>query len=220
MDKPQRRSSGSSSSPSPFRRRRRIICVTLVVAVLLFCFNVPWQLPSALTDAGVVPTGISRANVVSLVTPKSNEIYGLLHFVVNRDEVLLSSPTELDPAKPIAMNVYGNEKEDWKKNEEVLNKEYPVVVFSKARVLPALNPLTADILARFRHTARQFFDSRGTRSITLMHACRYSRKAKELLTTYDLSPKPKFIQVDLRGMFRPLQRNWDSHIPSRRHRLD
>jgi hypothetical protein len=109
---------------------------------LLFCFNVPWQLPSALTDAGVVPTGLSRANIVSLVTPKSNEIYGLLHFVVDRDnEVLLSSPTELDPAKPISMSVYGNKKEDWKKNEEALNKENPVVVFSKARVLPALLPL-------------------------------------------------------------------------------
>jgi len=121
-----------SPTPSPFRLRRRLIFFSVLIITIIFFFGAPWELSSALEQAGVVSTGLSRANIVSLVRPKKvDEIYGLLHFVTRNDQILLSDPTELDPSKPIDLGVYGGEKEDWKKNMEALNEEFPVIVFSK-----------------------------------------------------------------------------------------
>jgi hypothetical protein len=140
MDRPRKRSPGPQVPHSPFRRRR-IIFFSLLIITIIFFFGAPWELSSALKEAGVVPTGLSRANIVSLVKPnKVDEIYGLLHFVTRNDQILLSTPTELDPSKPIDLGVYGSAKEDWKKNVEVLNEEFPVIVFSKARPFLELQP--------------------------------------------------------------------------------
>jgi hypothetical protein len=142
MDRPRKRSPGPLAQVphSPFRRRR-IIFFSLLIITIIFFFGAPWELSSALKEAGVVPTGLSRANIVSLVKPnKVDEIYGLLHFVTRNDQILLSTPTELDPSKPFDLGVYGSAKEDWKKNVEVLNEEFPVIVFSKARPFLELQP--------------------------------------------------------------------------------
>jgi hypothetical protein len=134
------------SRPSPpaslFRRRRRLACLVVFVITLLVIFGVPWELPSELQDSAVVPTGLSRANIVPLAKQPSHqagvvdEIYGLLHFVTRNDQFLLSTSEALDPGKPIDLKVYSNGKEDWSKNVKKLNEEYPIIVFSKVRPEP------------------------------------------------------------------------------------
>jgi len=209
MDRTQKRSPGAQASHSPFRRRR-IIFFSLLIITIIFFFGAPWELSSALKEAGVVPTGLSRANIASLV--KSNrvdEIYGLLHFVTRNDQILLSTPTELDPSKPIDLGVYGGAKEDWKKNVEVLNEEYPVIIFSKARpffkLQACMSLLLISAVRLSRHTARPYLSGSFSRAKTAhLSSIRYSRSAKELLATYDLMPVPKIVEVDIRGMLRKI----------------
>jgi hypothetical protein len=140
MDHPQKRSTVLQAASSPYRRRRIFAFTLFIVAmVFLFQFGAPWEMSTTLKDAGIKPTGLSRANIAALVKPKVDEIYGLLHFVTRTDKILSSTSVKLDPSKPIGLDVYGSETEDWKKNVEILNTEFPVVVFSKARTFPSIS---------------------------------------------------------------------------------
>lgn len=128
-------------SARPPLRRRRFIFFAILLVTALFVFGVPWELPPSLKD-GNLQSALSRANIANLVQSKLgassdakvNEIYGLLHLVTSgaENEHILSQ-ADLDPTKPISLKVYaaGNTTIDWVKEVEILNEEYPIVVFSK-----------------------------------------------------------------------------------------
>ncbi|KAJ7467149.1 thioredoxin-like protein [Mycena latifolia] len=169
MDSPKKRMLPVSGS-SPIRRRRFIVVVIALVGFIYF-FGSPFQLPAALKD---VSGGISRANIVQLVKPKSknsvkvDEIFGLLHLVTgdSEHEHILGHTESFDPTTPVDMALYAagdkdSDEMDWNERVQVLNERYPLVVFSKSY-------------------------------------CPFSKRAKELLATYNLSPPPKIIEVDLR----------------------
>lgn len=82
----------------------------------------------------------SRAKLAAAFSSRKqssvDEVYGLLHLVTaESDEYqhVLTNNVELDPTKRISLNDYapGNEDLDWTAEMERLNKEFPVVVFSK-----------------------------------------------------------------------------------------
>ncbi|KAJ7141227.1 thioredoxin-like protein [Mycena epipterygia] len=156
-----------SPGSSPIRRRRLMV-VVIALVVFIYFFGSPFQLPAALKDV----TGISRANIVQLVKPKSkaivkvDEMFGLLNLVTgdSEHEHILGHTESFDPTKPVDMALYaaGKDDLDWNERVQDLNERYPLVVFSKSY-------------------------------------CPYSKRAKDLLATYDLSPPPKVIEVDLRG---------------------
>ncbi|KAJ6594477.1 thioredoxin-like protein [Mycena capillaripes] len=164
MDSKKRMSPPSGSSPI---RRRRFILLVIGIVGFIYFFGSPFRLPAALKDV----SGISRANIVQLVKPRSKtpakvgEIFGLLHLVTgdSEHEHILGHTESFDPTKPVDMALYAAGKEDLDWNERVreLNEHYPLVVFSKSY-------------------------------------CPYSKRAKDLLATYELSPPPKIIEVDLR----------------------
>ncbi|CAA7261837.1 unnamed protein product [Cyclocybe aegerita] len=120
----------------PVRRRRVLLCGVLALG-LLFFFFVPWELPPSLKDAGL--PGISRANVAQLMKTKGKkvevgEIYGLLHLVTgdHEQEHVLSNALQLDPTVPIELSVYAaGDAVDWAQEQALIDKEYPVIVFSK-----------------------------------------------------------------------------------------
>ena len=118
---------------SPFRRRR----FGLLIFILLgsFFYFVPWDLPPSLKT--IKTTGFSRANVAQLTKSKKvevGEIYGLLHLVTgdNEQEHVLND-AHLDPTVSVQMSVYaaGDTSIDWEKEREIIDKNYPIVVFSK-----------------------------------------------------------------------------------------
>ncbi|KAJ7287199.1 hypothetical protein C8J57DRAFT_1430862 [Mycena rebaudengoi] len=164
-----------ASGASPIRRRRFILVVVALLTFIYF-FGSPFRLPESLKDV----SGLSRANIAKLVTPKGksarakvDEIFGLLYLVTgdSEHEHILGQVEGFDPTKPVDMALYaaGTEDMDWEAAARGLNERYPLVVFSKAR---------CSLLQVIRKT--------------------YSKKAKSLLATYDLSPPPKIIEVDLR----------------------
>jgi len=117
----------------PIRRRRVILfIVTLLVGILFFVF-VPWELPPSLRGLGL--GGISRANVAQLIKSKRvGEIYGLLHLVTgdHEQEHVLGNAVQLDPTVPIELSVYAaGDTLDWTIERDTINKNYPIVVFSK-----------------------------------------------------------------------------------------
>ncbi|KAF9478785.1 thioredoxin-like protein [Pholiota conissans] len=118
----------------PIRRRRTTtFFLVLLVGTLFF---VPWELPSSFQDLDL--SGISRSNVVQLMKSKKEpvqEIYGLLHLVTedHEQEHVLSNAVHLDPTVPLDLSVYaaGDTTLDWQMEQDTINKEYPVIVFSK-----------------------------------------------------------------------------------------
>jgi hypothetical protein len=140
-------------------RRRRIIWIFIIAVTLLVVFGTPWELPPALKDTGIIPSGLSRANIVSFIKGAGfghhvDEIYGLLHFVTRNDQLFLTGPSLLDPSKPISLDTYASGKQDWERNVEALNEKFPIVLFSKACRFE-LDPLYSDnILDRL--IAREF----------------------------------------------------------------
>lgn len=125
-------------------RPRRVFAFFTILIGFLLIFGVPWSLPPSLRDAGI--SALSRANIAHLVKstsdptvppPKIDEIYGLLHLVTadTDEEYSLDSVTDLDPMQPINMTVYaaGDKKINWSTTVKRLDKNYPIVVFSKVR---------------------------------------------------------------------------------------
>ena len=117
----------------PIRRRRVLVFITLLVGILFFIL-VPWELPPSLRGIGL--DGISRANVAQLIKSRRvGEIYGLLHLVTgdHEQEHVLSNAVQLDPTVPIELVVYaaGDTTLDWTMERDTINKNYPIVVFSK-----------------------------------------------------------------------------------------
>ena len=124
---------------SPFRRRRFGLLIFLLLGFFFFYF-VPWELPPSLKTAGF--SSFSRANIAQLAKSKKvevGEIYGLLHLVTgdNEQEHVLSN-VHLDPTVSVEMSVYaaGDTSIDWEKERETIDKNYPIVVFSKVCCFP------------------------------------------------------------------------------------
>lgn len=123
---------------SPLRRRRFGLLVFIVLGFFFF-YLVPWELPPSLQSTGF--SSFSRANAAQLAKSKKvevGEIYGLLHLVTgdNEQEHVLSN-VHLDPTVSVEMSVYaaGEPNLDWEKERELIDKNYPVVVFSKVWLL-------------------------------------------------------------------------------------
>ncbi|TFK25225.1 thioredoxin-like protein [Coprinopsis marcescibilis] len=121
-------------SLGPLRRSRTAV-LGVIIFVLVLVFYVPWELPSSVKDRRI--PGLSRANVAQLARDskvKVDELYGLLRVVTSQDtgNTLTENP-ELDPSSPINWDVYaaGDSSVNWRKEVARLNKEYPVIVFSK-----------------------------------------------------------------------------------------
>lgn len=130
----------SAPLASPPIRRRRFIVVVIALVGFIYFFGSPFRLPEALKD---VP-GLSRANIVQFVKPKSktsakvDEIFGLLHLVTgdSEHEHILGHTESFDPTKPIDMSLYaaGKDDVDWNKRAQEINEQYPLVVFSKVSI--------------------------------------------------------------------------------------
>lgn len=151
-----------------FLRRRRVL-YPLIALTLFFVFIFSphdlFSLPSGVKD---LSGSLSPASISQFVHNRADEIHGLLYFVVNKPDKMLSLESPellgLDPAKPIDLKVYESgdlAKPNWAKRVKELDAQTPLVVFSKTY-------------------------------------CPYSKRAKELLASYDLFPPPKVIEVDLR----------------------
>ncbi|THH09553.1 hypothetical protein EW146_g8654 [Bondarzewia mesenterica] len=165
---PPKYTAGAMDPTRPFLRRRRVLYPLLAAGLFFFFFfsssHDLFALPPALSDLGP----LSRASITQLIRSRADEIHGLLYFVVNKPDKMLSLESHellgLDPAKPIDLKVYESgdlAKPDWRKRVKDLDAQTPLVVFSKTY-------------------------------------CQFSKRAKELLATYDLVPPPKIIEVDLR----------------------
>ncbi|KAJ4483724.1 hypothetical protein J3R30DRAFT_3402362 [Lentinula aciculospora] len=114
--------------------------------------------------------------------PPVDEIYGVISLVTRENDKSqrVLSAKNIDLGQPIDLNVYGTKRGmKWEKELQRLNEEFPVVVFSKVRYDKEL-------------------ESHPRGLITVQTYCPYSRKAKQLLQAYQLSPPPKIIEVDLR----------------------
>jgi hypothetical protein len=155
MDRSARKRTNSSSSiSSPTSslttiRRRRLVAWIVVVLLVIFCFGVPWELPTTLKDIDVF--SINRGNIAQLGKPKVDEIFGLLHLVTGDEEHehVLSHSVDLNPTKPINMNVYADGLTvDWNKVKQDLNKQFPIVVFSK---VPSISRFYYGVTDPFMH---------------------------------------------------------------------
>jgi len=119
---------------SAIRRRRGLLCALLLL-VVGFVYFVPWDIPTMQRG------NLTRANFLSLVKNKKvdvGEIYGLLHLVTgdaNQDDVL-NNP-QLDPTSPLKLSFYAPQlsESDWAREKVSIDKQHPVVVFSKVRIL-------------------------------------------------------------------------------------
>ena len=195
--------SDSRRTCSSFRRRRVLLFPALLLTFFIL-FSRPWSLPP-LSLSGI-SSSISRASIVSLVQgPPVKEIYGLLHFVTSDDERMLSHSVEVDPDAPIDLTVYlGGDQPHWSSHMKRLEEEYPLIVFSKVCVLQSVGSRGSHAaVSAPSHIARAFSSIVicGVASCHLFFSThRYSSKAKKLLETYNLTPPPKIIEVDLRGM--------------------
>ena len=121
---------------SPFRRRRLGLLFIISIGLFFFFYFVPFELPPSLSKEGF--SSFSRANVAQLLKSKKKvevgEIYGLLHLVTgdNEQEHVLSN-VQLDPTVSVEMSVYaaGDSSINWEKERDIINEQYPIVVFSK-----------------------------------------------------------------------------------------
>ncbi|KAG7446615.1 thioredoxin-like protein [Guyanagaster necrorhizus] len=129
-----------STGASPIRRRRLIIFLAILTAFVLY-FRSSLSLPESLKDVG--DSVLSRASVAKLALTKQrkrpvDEIYGLIHLVtgdVEHEHILSHSMTMLDPTKPLDMRIYAADEGDdvdWEVERKMLDKRFPVVVFSKS----------------------------------------------------------------------------------------
>jgi len=126
----------ATSSPS-FRRRRTIWFFVFVLTALCFFLYKSDLLPGA----SFIPS--YPLSFGGFKAPPVSEIHGLQHFVINSQDSLSHSiliaahhdegGLKLNPKEEIDLSVYSsfNSDEDWEKHVKVLEKQYPVVVFSK-----------------------------------------------------------------------------------------
>ena len=126
------------SSMSLLRRSIRLFIFICVIFGLSWTFCLSWELPEFRKDPAILTS--SRAKLVAAFRSRKQsnvaEIYGLLHLVTaDSDEYqhMLTNNVGLDPTEPISLNDYtiGNEDLNWTAEMERLDKEFPLVVFSK-----------------------------------------------------------------------------------------
>lgn len=136
------------------RTPARLFLLVCVLLALAWSFGLSWELPGSWKDTGILSS--SRARIAEALNAKKqakvDEIYGLLYLVTaDSDEYqhVLADQVELDPSKPISLDVYaaGNNIPDWNAEVESLNSKYPVIVFSKVRLQFGIEriPSIADI---------------------------------------------------------------------------
>lgn len=124
---------------SPLRRTSvRLIILVCALLGLSWTFGLSWELPESWKDSGILTS--SRARIAAALSAKKqsnvDEIYGLLHLVTaESDEYqhVLTTNVELDPTKTLSLDDYaaGNKGLDWVAEVKRLDKEHPIVVFSK-----------------------------------------------------------------------------------------
>jgi len=150
-------------------RRRRFIFFTLLVVVAIFTFGVPWEVPPSLKD-GNFQSALSRASIAKLLQSK------------------LKSGPKVDEIYGLLHLVTGDTE-----NEHVL---------SQTVELDPTKPISLAIYATGNSIDwSSEVDELNEKYPVVVFSksfCPFSRRAKELLSTYDIHPPPKVIEVDLR----------------------
>ncbi|KAJ7782386.1 thioredoxin-like protein [Mycena maculata] len=149
-------------------RRRRLIVVVIALVGFIYFFGSPLQLPTVLKDS--VGT-VSRANIAYLV--KSNG----------------KGKAPVDEIFGLLHLVTGDSE-----HEHILGHT------------ESFDPTKPVDMALYAAGKEEFDWNKRVRDLNERHPlvvfsksyCPYSKRAKALLATYDLSPPPKIIEVDLR----------------------
>jgi len=104
----------------------------------MWTFGLSWELPEFRKESAIFTSSRAKLTAAFRSRKQSNvaEIYGLLHLVTAESDDyqhVLTNNVELDPTKRINLNDYttGNEDLNWTAEMERLDKEFPIVVFSK-----------------------------------------------------------------------------------------
>lgn len=126
------------SSMSLLRRSIRLLIFICVIFGLSWTFGLSWELSEFRKDPAILTSSRAKLAAAFRSRKQSNvaEIYGLLHLVTaDSDEYqhMLTNNVGPDPTEPISLNGYttGNEDLNWTAEVERLDKEFPLVVFSK-----------------------------------------------------------------------------------------
>ncbi|VDB95931.1 unnamed protein product [Peniophora sp. CBMAI 1063] len=149
--------------------RRRIILLPVLLLVAVLVYLFP---PTQLSSLYSFDDWAPLGSP-SAQARRAQEIHGLLYFVINRADKILVPLSDLDapidPTKPIELRVYGEDGG----LESASQKDW----MQRANALDRETPLV----------------------IFSKSYCPFSRRAKALLASYDLSPPPTIIEVDQRG---------------------
>ncbi|RDB24795.1 Glutaredoxin [Hypsizygus marmoreus] len=164
------------SSPAPPSRtpirRRRFLLVTAVLVGLLFVFGVPWELPPSLRDASF--STLSRANFAQLAKSKPTPL------PVPKVEEIFG-----------LLHVVTGDAEEARFLSEAVDSD------AAAQPINMTTYAGGDAKIDWRKTV-----ARLTKKYPIVvfskSYCPYSRRAKQLLETYNIHPAPKVIEVDLR----------------------
>ncbi|KAJ7502376.1 thioredoxin-like protein [Mycena galericulata] len=158
-----------ASGSTPIRRRRFIVVIVALVGFIYF-FGSPFHLPEALKE---VSGTVSRANIA--------------HFVKSNSK----TPVKVDEIFGLLHLVTGDsEHEHILGHTESFDPTKPV---DMAVYAAGSGKDDVDWNQRVRELNEQYPLVVFSKSY-----CPYSKRAKALLATYDLSPPPKIIEVDLR----------------------
>ncbi|KAI0075106.1 thioredoxin-like protein [Panus rudis PR-1116 ss-1] len=169
---------------SPYRRRRVIWSIIILTTVFLFYVGThpdygSFSLPSSWKDIGLSPSN-SRASKVGSATTEDTErrirvqeIHGLLHFVTAYpDRRLDESDGSIDVLGMGLVKVDPSEKVD----------------------LRVFAPEGDDNWTKHLQTLRE----KHPLVVFSKSYCPYSRRAKNLLASYEISPRPTIVELDLR----------------------
>lgn len=192
-------------SSMSYRRRLLFGFLTfLSVCLYLFVFSHPDNHDSSITKFVGDQFGLMSSKNP---TPSVDEIYGLISLVTRESEnsQRVLTAKSVDITNPVDINVYAAKRGmNWKKELQRLNEDFPVVVFSKVSDIGVDNnsfvSLPLRLTARMYSTLERLDEPRVLLTLFTLDLDRYSRKAKQLLQAYELSPPPKIIEVDLRGV--------------------
>jgi hypothetical protein len=108
----------------------RLIILVCVLLALSWTFGLSWELPESWKDTDILSTFSAKKH------SDVDEIYGLLHLVTadsDESQHVLTNNVDLDPTQSLSLDHYtaGNNVQDWAAEVKRLDKEYPIVVFSK-----------------------------------------------------------------------------------------
>jgi len=119
-------------------RRSRILLYASILAAVIYFYGAPWTwgISGSLSENSAFYSSRLAHKLGRKGTPVDehvDEIYGLLHLVTRPDQLQLRDDMDIDPSQPLKMAHYtaGDEEIVWGKVKRTLDKEAPVIIFSK-----------------------------------------------------------------------------------------